>query len=225
MDETGFVQRLAPATRHEITGHSYAEIDLTGAHLSIAWAAVVRHEGSAEAARKRCPMLAIAATDRERAVGLIEQQAGQLFANGVAKRKLLAALNQQTGDGIPRVSFLERFVGERPAMIEAMRRQPLIIDVLAEIEARAASGKGGITLLSCMLQSLENKILVYAMECLQDIGWETGALIADGLFARPRTPNLLAVADEQERARLAVEKAGVDLNLAVRATLDHAIRA
>ena len=186
LDEAQYVMRLAKASRHAITADAYAEVDLAAAHLAGAWGACERHLGAAEAAR-RCPNLQLAATNKKAARALVASQS-QSWTTERAKRAIVAALNQEPGDGVQRCAFLEALVAERPHMAEALRAHPAIAGAPLESIRRRCKGhaKPAVRELSLMLHTLEAAIVRRAVGTLGEHGFETGAFLADGLLVRSR---------------------------------------
>jgi hypothetical protein len=185
LGESTFVQRLSKATRHAITNHYYAEIDLSTAHIAAAWGAVEHHFGQ-DNASNLCPMLKLAATDKVQARGIVAHERGCDPAH--AKRLILMTLNQESGDGIHRTGFLHDFVHERPMIMEALSNHPSIVcgGVHDEI-VKSCTGcdKPSVREMALMLQRLEAEMLRVAVPVLRMNDFEVGAFIADGLLVRP----------------------------------------
>ena len=177
LDESTFIQRLHKSTRHVISGHEYYEIDCSAAHLAIAWSAVEQHYGPDDA-KRRCPSLHIAATDKTAARQTVASQ--MKCTTVVAKRHILAALNQESNN---RCAFLKSLCGERECMIQALRAHPQVKgEPLRSIKRQ--SQDNCIRELSLLLQTVEGSVLRVASATLAVDGFEVGALIADGLMCR-----------------------------------------
>ena len=187
LDQAQFVQRLAKATRHAVTAHAYYELDFSTAHLAIAWSAVEKHWGAEEAAG-RCPSLKFAAVDKQAARKKVAVQC--VCSEGTAKKLILAALNQESNT---RCAFLSALCDERKHVRTALQQHPLIAgEQLQAIRQRCdGESKPAVRELSLMLQTIEGAMLRLAVRVLGEQGYETGALIADGLLAR-RTHSGLA---------------------------------
>jgi hypothetical protein len=110
LDQSQFVQRLAKETRHRVTNHAYAEVDLSTAHVAAAWGACEQHYGTVKAV-SLCPHLREAASDKKGARARVKLQTG--WPDARCKSAILAALNQEPNDGIPRCAFLNGLVNER----------------------------------------------------------------------------------------------------------------
>lgn len=185
LGESTFVQRLSKATRHAITNHCYAEIDLSTAHIAAAWGAVERHFGH-DKASNLCPMLKLAATDKARARGTVAHECGCDPAH--AKRLILMTLNQESGDGVHRTGFLHDFVHERPMIMEALSNHPSIAGGGVHeqiVQSCTGCDKPSVREMALMLQRLEAEMLRVAVPVLAKNDFEVGAFIADGLLVRP----------------------------------------
>ena len=179
LDEAQFVQRLSKASRHAVTAHAYFELDFSTAHVAVAWSAVERQWGAAEAAG-RCPCLQLAATDKQAARAQVAAQCR--CSASMAKTLILAALNQETNT---RCAFLAALCDERKHVTVALQHHPLIAgEQLQAIRQRC--DKSAVRELSLMLQTVEGAMLREAVLALVEQGYETGALIADGLLARKK---------------------------------------
>ena len=178
LDESQFVQRLSKATRHAVTAYAYHELDFSTAHLAIAWSAVMNHWG--EEATARCPSLKFATLDKEASRKRVAAQC--ICSESEAKRLILAALNQETNT---RCVFLSAFCDERKHIRTALQRHKLIAGEPFELIRQRCEGesKPAVRQLSLMLQAIEGAMLRVAVRVLGTNGFETGALIADGLLA------------------------------------------
>jgi hypothetical protein len=224
LNESAFVQRLSKATRHAITNHGYAEVDLSTAHVAAAWGAVEHHLGHGEAERL-CPMLKLAATDKMRARGIVARERGCDPAH--AKRLILMTLNQESGDGIRRTGFLDAFIHERPTIIEALSAHPSISGAThdAIIESCKGHDKPSVRQMALMLQRLEAQMLRVAVPVLVEHGFEVGAFIADGMLVRPVDgSNAGDTASRLQKALVAVEsRIRTELYVTVTMDIEHDI--
>lgn len=175
-----FFQTFAKETKHEVTGHKYIELDLSAAHLAVAWGAVLIHAGGNEqAAKQKCPRLCIAATDKERAREIVAQQ------NNIdpkdAKRRILMQLNQGEGNG---GRFLKCLAEERLHMKTALREHPFIAgERLRAIQERVQ--RESKDELNLMFRALEGEAARTAAGTVIDHGLETVAFDSDCIFTRP----------------------------------------
>lgn len=215
-----FWQGFTFATRHAVTGNAYAEVDLSSAHLAIAWGACVLHFGE-DAASERCPSLRLAAVDKDCARGIVAQQGGTSIDQ--AKRCILATLNQEEGDGRQRCAFLAQLLIERRAMTTALLNHPKLTEgTKASIEAKArASAKYGVTRLSLLFQTLEGMVLKQAASVLDSYGFETVGWHADGIMIGQRA-GAIDDADAAERLQqgLAEATAAIAQTLSVHVAID-----
>lgn len=189
LDQGQFVQRLAKETRHRVTNHEYAEVDLSTAHVAASWGACEQHYGTDKAANL-CSHLRMAASDKKGARALVKLQTG--WSDARCKSAILATLNQEPNDGIPRCAFLNGLVNEREHMVEALRAHSVIAGSPFESIRRKCLGhsKPMVREFSLMLQTLEGAIVRKAVQTLREHGFETAAFIADGLLVRPTTLQL-----------------------------------
>lgn len=221
LDRSQFVQCLSKASREVITNRSYAEVDFGTAHVAAAWGALCAYFGL-ERASSLCPCLEMAARDKKAARERVARE-NRGKPLGWAKCSILAALNQELGDGIVRSRFLEGLVSERPHAIEALRNHPCIAGPpLQSIRAEShQSAKPHVREMSLMLQTLETAMLAEAVRSFNLANIETVALIADGLLVRPRLEMdteaaNLAVSNACVRARHDISEAlSVDVSLDV----------
>jgi len=221
LDRSQFVQCLSKSSREIITNRAYAEVDFGTAHVAAAWGALCGYFGN-EQASSLCPCLEMAAKDKKAAR---ERVAGENrgWSLAWAKSSILAALNQELGDGIVRSRFLEGLVAERPHAIQALRNHPSVAGApLESIRAEShRSPKPYVREMSLMLQTLETAMLAEAVRSLNLADIETVALIADGLLVRPRRKMdteaaNLAVSNACVRARHDISEAlSVDVSLDV----------
>lgn len=217
--EAAFVQRLSKVTRHAVTDHCYAEIDLSTAHIAAAWGAVEHHLGQNDAARL-CPMLKLAATDKTKARDIVARERGCDPAR--AKRLILMTLNQESDDGIRRTGFLYEFIHERPVIIKALSAHPSIAGATHDAIVQSCHGhdKPSVREMALMLQRLEAQMLRIAVPVLVEHAFEVGAFIADGMLVRPVDgTNAGGVAGRLQKALVAVA-ASIRAELHVTATMD-----
>ena len=177
LDEWQFLQRLAKQTRHAMTGHRYYELDVSGAHLAVAWSAVVQQIGLTEAGRL-CPSLQLATINKNEARRRVASQCR--VTPTAAKRMILAALNQKENS---RCSFLTALCDEREYMLRALRAHPLIVGEKLQAIQKQSSGND-VRELSLLMQTVEGAILRLTADTLRLHGYEVAALIADGLLCR-----------------------------------------
>jgi len=219
LGEAAFVQRLSKATRHAVTDHCYAEIDLSTAHIAAAWGAVEHHLGHNDAARL-CPMLKLAATDKRKARGIVARERG--CDPAYAKRMILMTLNQEVGDGIRRTGFLHKFIHERPIIMKALSAHPSIAGATHDAIVQSCQGhdKPSVREMALMLQRLEAQMLRIAVPVLVEHAFEVGAFIADGMLVRPvGGTSAGGTAGLLQKALVAVE-ASIRAELHVTATMD-----
>lgn len=180
--QTNFVKTIASCTRHRITNHSLLELDISGAHPSVAWGAVVAHLGVDEA-RRVCPNLFIVVTDRARAVGTLVKQSKNLDES-TAKTRVLSALNQSEDDHYhhQRPRFVRELIEERRTMTSALLHFPPIAPYVDEIKEKSARSGKSTSLLSNLMQAAENALIERAVSDLRRIGWTTVGTMGDGIL-------------------------------------------
>jgi hypothetical protein len=212
-----FVRTVAPSTRHAITGHQLLELDISAAHPSTAWGALVAKHGATEAER-RCPCLAMVVTDRERAVATVVEQYHGRCAPADAKTKILRSLNQSANDETHahRKPFLRALVEERPAMETALREFAPLSSIVDAIEAKARKSGKETTLLSLLMQATENAVIVASIPRLAALGWACVGVISDAVLLEGGP-----VQEAPEVARKAMEDVGAAMDVPLRVKIDH----
>ena len=97
MTHSDWFQGLAPPTRPIVTGHRLLELDISGAHPTVSWSAIVLKYGEQTACSK-CPVLRRVALSRDAFIDDLTTNNGYFDDAASGKRALLAALNQAPHD-------------------------------------------------------------------------------------------------------------------------------
>ena len=176
LDASDYLGTLAPVTRHELGGGNYVELDISAAHMTVCWAAVVIAHG-AERAQILAPCLGEIVADKHRARETVAREG----PGRDAKVAIAAVLNQDRRDSGGE-TFLARFARERGVILDAVRRHPLVVPLLRS--AAQQPGWGNVSELAHLMQHLEAAALRAAVLVLNENHIETGLLLNDGLLAR-----------------------------------------
>ena len=224
--QVDFFKSISGASRHVVTGHRLLELDISGAHPAAAFAAVVAMcDGEVEHARLLTPKLALVVEDRGAAIGILCSQygAGEL-SDGDCKVKLLRSLNQSTSDETHcmRKPFLKALVEERKSMTNALLDFAPISCYVDAIRDKAMESNKDTTLLSLLMQAVEQAIIERGIEALEKIGWQFVVPISDAVLLSPTSDSLRTPA-ACEAARVAMEASARELlgSVGVKVKVDH----
>ena len=219
-------KQLHEVTRHEITAHALLALDVSGAHPSCAYAALLaKHGGCPAAAHKACPKLSLFVTDRPSAVSQLQKQYKTPLSDVEAKVKILAALNQSSHDANHKLRkpFLKALVEERPALEEALLEFELLRPHATVISDKAALG-GSASLLSLLMQAAENTLLLVAIPALKAAGWHFVAPINDALLLRAADASVDISLEGCQRAAVVFEDAARAVSVEITVKVEHAPR-
>lgn len=226
LSQTDFFKSISGPSRHVLTAHSLLELDISGAHPAAAFAAVVALcDGEREHARRVTPKLALVVENREAAVGILSSQynAGEV-TDADCKVKILRSLNQSHRDETHsmRKPFLKALVEERKTMTNALLEFAPIGNYVDVIRDKAMQSRKDTTLLSLLMQAVEQQIIEAGVDALDRLGWAFVVPISDAVLVKATTPELLNP-DACERARRAMQHAACDLlgGLEVKVKIDH----
>ena len=201
-----FVQTLAAASRKELF-KTYASVDLSSAHLHVAWSAVVLAHGCEEAARL-APCLRLCVEDRDTARRRVAEETGRSVAD--SKREILKSLNQLPAEGSRGTDFLASLRREREVWVPALVAMPASKRD-GDPSSKKSKADPAVRESSILLQTIEDRCIRIIVSAVASNGWETGAIVADGLLVRPgpsagpgRIDDLLHVAEEAVNSELGV---------------------
>ena len=224
--QVDFFKSISGPSRHVVTGHQFLELDISGAHPAAAWAAVVAMcDGEVEHARLLTPKLALVVEDREAAIGILCSQygAGEL-SDADCKVKLLRSLNQSTKDETHsmRKPLLKALVEERKSMTNALLEFSPIASYVDAIRDKAMESNKDTTLLSLLMQAVEQAIIERGIEALETTGWQFVVPISDAVLLSPTSDSLRTPA-ACEAARVAMEAASKQVlgGVGVKVKIDH----
>ena len=216
-----FLKGIASITRHKISGNLLLELDISAAHPSAAWGALVAKHGAA-GAEDLCPCLALLVKDRETAINRLASEYARGITPEDAKTKLLRSLNQTADDETHahRKPFLRKLVEERPAMEAALLEFAPIAGVIDAIRAKAEKSGKASTLLALLMQACENAVIVASIPRLAELGWAAVGVISDALLLEAHRTGL----DESaaEAARREMQDVGRGLGILIQVKIDHA---
>ena len=175
-----FLKGIAAITRHKITGHRLLELDISGAHPAAAWAALLAKHG--DGAAVLCPCLSLFVADRKKAVARVKREYATPKSDAEAKVLILRSLNQSSGDEAHRhrKPFLKALVEERRLMEEALLEFAPLASCVVAIREKARGGKP-TTLLSLLMQAVENAVITESAQSLELHGWRLVAPISDAV--------------------------------------------
>ena len=224
--QVDFFKSISGPSRHVVTGHRFLELDISGAHPAAAFAAVVAMcDGEVEHARLLTPKLALVVEDREAAIGILCSQYGAGELNDAdCKVKLLRSLNQSTKDETHsmRKPFLKALVEERRSMTNALLEFSPIASYVDAIRDKAMESNKDTTLLSLLMQAVEQAIIERGIEALETTGWQFVVPISDAVLLSP-TSDSLRTLEACEAARVAMEAAAREVlgGVGVKVKVDH----
>ncbi|MDA9603572.1 hypothetical protein N9S30_00290 [bacterium] len=227
LSQVDFFKSISGPSRHVLTAHSLLELDISGAHPAAAFAAVVALcDGDREQARVLTPKLALVVEDREAAVGILSSQygAGEI-TDADCKVKILRSLNQSHRDETHsmRKPYLKALVKERKIMTNALLEFAPIGNYVDAIRDKAMQSNKDTTLLSLLMQAVEQQIIEAGIDALDRLGWAFVVPISDAVLVRATTPELFNPG-ACERARCAMQHAARGLlgGLEVKIKIEHA---
>jgi hypothetical protein len=218
LGQSDYLKTLHERSRHELSGHALLALDISNAHASVAWAAVLAaNRGDEAAAHTRCPTLGQLATDRDSAVrALVQERGGGEVTASEAKKLFSSALNQDAGTGTGR-GMLQALRAERPTMEEALLAFAPLASFAQAIRAKADASSNAATRLSLLMQAGETAVVRAAIPALDAKGWACAAVVADAVYfvrARSDAVDARAAAD-------AMEAVACDMGVALRVKVEH----
>jgi len=224
ISQVDFFKSISAPSRHVLTAHQLLELDISGAHPAAAFAAVIALCGDRTHARQLTPKLALVVEDRESAIGILSSQyGGGEVTDADCKTKILRSLNQSDKDETHhfRKPFLKALVEERKIMTNALLEFAPISNYVDGIREKAMQSNKNTTLLSLLMQAVEQQVIEAGVDKLIDMGWTFVVPIADAILMRATTAELNP--ESCERARSAMQKAARDIlgGLDVTIKIDH----
>lgn len=205
LGEKQYIQHLSAHTRKYITDFQYAEVDISSAHIFVAWAAVKAH--FKDEASQICSALYECAVDKKAARERVARENNVDVAT--AKTLILASLNQQNSGY--RSGLIKRLIDQRPHIEKALANHPVIKPVLHLIDENCKDAeKVEVRRVSLMLQTLESVVLKRVSRELERFGHPTALWEADGLFV---TGAEGLEGDLETSRRLACDATGIHVEL------------
>ena len=226
ISQVDFFKSISAPSRHVLTAHALLELDISGAHPAAAFAAVIALcDGDRNHARQLTPKLALVVEDRESAIGILSSQyGGGEVTDAECKIKILRSLNQSDKDETHsfRKPFLKALVEERKTMTNALLEFAPIGNYVDGIRDKAMQSNKNTTLLSLLMQAVEQQVIEAGIDKLADLGWTFVVPIADAVLVRATTPELMNP-DSCECARRTIQQAARDILGGVDVTIkiDH----
>ena len=217
MNYTDFFKTIHESSRHTITAHRLLALDIKSSHPSCAWSAVKSQLGYL-AAKETCPNLHLLVhTSPERLLEEVNKTRRPWITINEAKINLLKALNMSTHyNGMSDIEI--GLINERSAITDALMVFPPISSNISSALTLAADGK---SLLSLLMQAVEDCAIQKAIPQLEQMGWVFVAPISDCILLDWRPGSVPLTREFCNASALAMAYAARSLAIQIRVKVEH----